>query len=753
MNRTHLGQIGRKDGIAIVLVLGLLSLLLLLAVAFSVSMRIERSGAGNYAYSVYAKHLAWTALARAMKSVDADLDAGAQSSMYPEWDMLASGAGAISWVNLGGAKALEYIPGSMTNMVAITNAGWEDVEDTNNSVVGRSAYLVVNTSGFLDVNLAGGTNRMLGTSAAELQLEWLPDFGTVAKTNAFVIDRRADGRYENLSEFRYLNSGLTSNRTASFVTYSMSPEQKYMGATGLVQKACVGGTETNLQNAAVKANILQKLADSGVSDAAARLAAYNSLVDYVDGDCIPVDLGSPSTELVPMINEAILDYEVEVLASGDYRVRGVTLNVEWFYPFDVATTNTFVADFGVTKVTDLGSTYPQLMPSTFSASAVPAGLGASVHQHITRNTGAPDKSGSGLDPSSAMTVHFIAEVKAQIKQQGGAVVDSVPFPYGNDGIPIEFNFVIPAVAAGSRTITTQEWAECVDPRFNWDPSNAGWEQWAISQNLRGLLGDPQWSGLTVESSPDAFNNYAAHLLSHDVGATIYGVNFDGTNELSATHLYVANRPLQTVGEMGYLCIRPWSTLRLYDHHFAHPMAGDPAYHKVLDCFTVYPPQVPGVRGQVNVNSFNTNVLAAVFYRAREKEFVPTSTNLSWATATTIAKAIVQGGPYTNLSAIGAVGNWPSYVNGQSDIEREAPIRNSAGLLTVRQNLFTILLASGTTSRGIGEIGRRSMGDWLSYQKAVALVWRDPFPVVTTETPQPSRKNHYWFVRYFSILED
>jgi len=44
-----MNQKDRRSGVAVIIVLGLLSLLMVLGVAFSTTMRVERFGAGNYA--------------------------------------------------------------------------------------------------------------------------------------------------------------------------------------------------------------------------------------------------------------------------------------------------------------------------------------------------------------------------------------------------------------------------------------------------------------------------------------------------------------------------------------------------------------------------------------------------------------------------------------------------------------------------------------------------------------------------------
>jgi hypothetical protein len=50
---------------------------------------------------------------------------------------------------------------------------------------------------------------------------------------------------------------------------------------------------------------------------------------------------------------------------------------------------------------------------------------------------------------------------------------------------------------------------------------------------------------------------------------------------------------------------------------------------------------------------------------------------------------------------------------------------------------------------MGLVGMRAVGDWFSYRRAVAVVWRDPFPA----TDADGNMSHFWFVRYLNMLDD
>ena len=100
----------RKDGVAVIIVLGLLALLMVLGVAFSVSMRVERTGAANYGNAVRTRQMVWAGLARAIGAINRRTP-----DMYPSGDVLVSGASSWGVTNGGGVrlltgKARDYVP-------------------------------------------------------------------------------------------------------------------------------------------------------------------------------------------------------------------------------------------------------------------------------------------------------------------------------------------------------------------------------------------------------------------------------------------------------------------------------------------------------------------------------------------------------------------------------------------------------------------------------------------------------------------
>jgi len=88
-----------RQGIALIITLGMLSVMMILGVAFVIAMRTERVAAGNFMEVMKARHLVYTALARAMDDVESDLDAARKwrTTGGPPWRETTSTAYPTQW--------------------------------------------------------------------------------------------------------------------------------------------------------------------------------------------------------------------------------------------------------------------------------------------------------------------------------------------------------------------------------------------------------------------------------------------------------------------------------------------------------------------------------------------------------------------------------------------------------------------------------------------------------------------------------
>jgi hypothetical protein len=200
-------------------------------------------------------------------------------------------------------------------------------------------------------------------------------------------------------------------------------------------------------------------------------------------------------------------------------------------------------------------------------------------------------------------------------------------------------------------------------------------------------------------------------------------------------MYVRNAPLLSVGDLGYLLYapnRPWQTVNLIGSSVL----------PVLDVFTVFTNDVR--YGLVNLNSTVTNVLATAF-NACPVEYAPgypAGGPIVPDEALMIAGAIMAGdgsGSYpgrptqgfANLSMIkfGKLHAGAVVPRINSWMAREGLVRNTCGLLGVRNQVFSIVMATQSRRQVFDpETGTWRPGIRVASHNAMATVWRDPFKV-------------------------
>ncbi len=745
MNRATTGDgIRRKgrEGVALLVVLGMLSLLLIMGVAFSVSMRTERSGAGNFAAGVLSKQLVMAALADAVEEIDlrmgfSNLTSTAAATnyiMYPDWDVINSDPGGSirSAVRLGWGDGLAHVPQVFHSILVTNEAYWLDgAVSHDQAVIGRRAFTAINCSGLLNANKVGenGRSRDQGASPREIQLANLSDFANLQAVTDFLDDRDMEHiRYESTKELADLNVGLSSN--VHFVVESMAgldPDIVYLPSND----TDIASSSTEIKAAFTRA---------GIQNSVTRDRAMRNLLDYVDDDNVPQDRRACNGEAVPLVNEVIMEYLLGVQPAG-VCLYGVTLDVEWAYPFaEVRSGESYKLSYQADFEALGANTHPEFVPTgplNANQSITP-----SVAGYGTIQVGAAPTPVIITNPA---TINFRVTLSDVAIKEGGTTVNELDKD-------LTIDVLIPNVRHDAFTPTIEthtNWVECIDPRFNWDPSNAAYasrglaSQWVPGPFLtmvQGAVGD-----YTASATKAAENSFASWIIQHPEGVTgvLNPSDYDADNLLDAI-AHVANRPIQSVGELGNLCLQPWYTLRLYDHGEGPFSGQNPPYHRVLDYFSRSQAKGKTTRGLVNVNTIETEVLASVLLDMPVKEYDSPAPNippnpasrapLDWNESLDIADEIINGGPYTNLADLGQV-DWPfvstNILSGPwrtRELSKEAVIRNTADLLTTRQNLFVVLLAGGPFSRGVGIVARQGkMGDWLGTQRAVAVLWRDPIP--------------------------
>lgn len=714
--------INDRRGVAIIMVLGLLAVLMIAAMAFSISMRVERQGAASFRNSMQSRHMLFAALGRAMEDINGQMVTSNSFKIFPPDAVLGSrGEGVFTnedtRARLLTRKALEFLPDDLADNVMSTPAYWHTIENSEGTIVGRYSFVAADCSGWIDINHAGGLDRLRGVSPAEIQIDGIDG----VRDAAALLNERDNYPFETFRELTAFGDAegfLSATNVKDLFTFSLSPVGEFLhNGTNLRSQVYIGTNRSEWS----EEDILSAFEECTMrADYDAGLA-YSNLLDYIDEDLVPTNLADGHVDMAPMLNEVVFCYTLHVETNGQYSMpHGFepVMQLECMYPFREFSGESYSLEYELSFEKKDANTHDELIPDDMSGAET---FGAS-EQYNRRDIYGEDKNGN-VDTND-FDLNFTAELKIRLKESTSSsnLVDQVPYPdfSGSAGFVFE---VDREVSAGDH-FTITNWFECVDPRFNGSADNVA--SWIPGKTIKMFYG---------VDKPTIGKDNTVTLAVFDSDEAAYDPKADGD-----TALHIANTNLQTVGELGYICLdRPWHTIGLYKH------AEWSDYDHVLDWFTTR--EKGFQKGLVNINSFNTNALAAVFTYVPLKEYDPVfplpDRQIDQGVAEEIANEIWSNGPYTNVSELGRL-DWGDSVSGD-EIDREAPIRNSVELLTTRQNIFTIILAADSYAEPVGGLREGHYGSVRARARAVAVVWRDPWP--------DAGGKHRYFLRYFDVLRE
>ena len=688
-----------KSGVALILVIGLLALMMVMAVAFAIYMRTERMAAGNFRNDVRVRQLLHAALARALE----DLESNLGHSPYPKWETFASTNGTTPIEGFDNPPILDWVPLAPLASGIDPLPRWVDLVDVGEE--GRIGYLVVNCSGLLDANSSGDgvSDRGIGTNVCEIQFDACPEVANAGE----LVDGRPYETIQELGQVGRASGALSTRFVSNFVCYSYFPTG-YVGGTNITL-VDLSGDDTALLGR--RQDIVDGLIRSGIPADQAPFV-FTNLLDYVDADSIPRDLGTACTESVPMFNEILVTniFKFRSVDTNLFVSMQVPVSFEWFYPFVKPLANSYWIEFDVAferaGTTDPAFPIPANTNGTLDSTAVgytPGLAFAATCPRIVINT--PEMSCTAF---MGAVVQLRARVKVKMHQGSatGPVVDATPYP---DTTTLDFT--LPQISVPNTPATVNRGsardAECADPRFNWSST-----QWRFLDNANTVF-SPYTNRITT-----------TYLQSRDT---------DGHGQM-----FVADRPLASVAELTYLLrggiSSPqdyrWNTIRLVDWQQSgfsvHPC------DTILDNFVIGTNKP--VRGYVNPNSGQQEVLAAVFTNMWLNNY-PDETNPPAFRLQDDTRNLVNFwvstnmNPwrcnFTNLSDIGHATNVfnSAVLSGLTPFQKESFFRNTAGLLNTRQQYFKILLFAQTTK----SVVRMTDKSVISFSRAIAEVWRDPLP--------------------------
>ncbi len=748
-----------RRGIALVIVLGLMAMLAIFGISFATTMRTEHRAARMAGDNLGAIEMTYYGLAEALYHLDRDAEL--VQWVAPNWpkytihsgmntyhpDKLGGGlndmlAGYGVWFTpaaiVGGPPPNDGRARDETN-----NVRWIRVKTPEGRVIGQFCYMLIDVSGFLDPNgnystipeLARSQTRQFGTNVTELALT-NPILSELRRgRERFLYDGRIGhprhkpyGRIETLADMRPALSSpnlwdgtipMSNIIATNFFPFSYFPPG-YADATTREAKPQTDLRGTGPELAARAAEI--KAALVGLIPPTELDFFFKNLIDYVDDDYVPGGLASSigpgqdnadsfCTEPVPMLNE--LQIGCLYQAAGPNIALRFRVTTELFFPF-LFTSNSIASPPPPTLQLRFRG---RLEGGTFE----PKTFNQNINISWNPNWWVKDGNVAASDPTTPqITTHpinlsmtapatnavpperFVIEEWA-LTLPNGTVLDRLA-PV-NNGVVADLRMdEWLSVNVNSPQPVYCGW-ECNDPRINWLLMNA--THWPYSYKARAL------------SNP----------FDPDV-TTLGAMNRSAEKEQGEWAMYVSNGPLYSIGELGYLLFRstrPWQTISFF------PAAGGRvAFLPVLDRFTLFPyPR----HGLVNINTRITNVLATAFNNCpvelapgilQSGDRVP----LRPTEAMEIAGAIVAARPpqgFINMSDIRnvtALGTAVPRIT--SWLAREGLIRNTHGLLGIRQNLIMALIAGQSLQQFTDPETGSSSVTRLAGHRAFATIWRDPY---------------------------
>ena len=653
------------------------------------------------------------------------------------WTLFANGRNTIQIQNDTDSDVFQ--PG---HLYRIARPQWQPVED-----VGRIAYLVIDASGLLDINMAGGAGtRGIGADPAELELGDLDDLGTWA--SSFLSERDGQSEwYENVADLDAQNNALstpTVRALQNLFTYS-----HYPAAYTNIAPADLSGNWTDLP-ASAKEDRLKPIRESFREivkpyypnetdlDPAVEALVVN-LHDYVDDDSVPGSYLAPGgntqgpyVEAVPMISEVVITNTLTASGSmvSPFPQSRILIYVEYAYPFAGPPQGApFTLSYTVEYVPDAQT--PAGMFPAGPMSGAKTGINPSPNDQYVALT--PFQPVVLNTATNTTNFTFDVVINAQIKNDAGQVVDQMA--------TLTEKVAVTALRPDN-PFNKEYGKDVIDPVYNWHPNH--------------------W-----RDSPPVFT-WTNTLGTINSDTTNFFTRSDNSMRIDTNLAWsVRNGPMESVGELGYLYfpglryadpnrydlyhspnpifngrmrmkLSPWlwRTIRLYDR-------GDGSqWDRVLDYFAITDETTR--RGLVNVNSQDLEPLGAVFNEMRIDDYPggAVASTLEWSDAVLPdaldVAGVISGYTVTNqLDSLSDLGRSQLIrqlfqvlnLQNASEVRKEAVIRNACGLLHTRQNLFIILLAGKT------EIAVE--------QRAMAVVWRDP-------TVQNGM--HQSFIRWFTWLE-
>ena len=832
------GGMDRRRGVALIIVLGFLTIMVLMAVAFLTQARTERMVSDSTLEAMRGRQLLRTAVNAAMNDYSTYLWAEqiivpadpAERMFVSRPPSSAAGmngrtVGADN-VSLLVGEVLDWIPRGYLDppFDAVSEvdaqAQWilirENPNNPQSRILGRYAYVCFDSSGGLDANLIarsegvaaqdvrGFTNRFRrsvrdvpmgnlketvdANEFKRLRKGWkgFDSLQSVIKlTDGHYIDGQTDFESGDApapgklpSNVRWRDDRIETKRALdpsnvnSLVSYSLSA---YRG--GRYDRVSGRWTEPKPMNESTDWESL--LAPLNYQLAHGWGSWINKAIyDYTHPTQVPQGTDYPSPKNVPMFNEIAVNYEL-VPPSGavaDYQLR-LNLAMEFWYPFpsrdnDNAGTYSFQAPSvgcGSTP-TGPGDIYVQLIlmdpgppmtvypiaPALNTATPAPLSVDAKWNGGIPYRP-TPDRISidipltSPVGPLPAPPANLTMTIRGTLLQQPvyltgpGGKADMLP---GGGATPMSFEGVV-NLPVGTPSPTNSY--AVTDPRMNHE---------------RG-----QW----VQESPPSLgqmNNW----FTAPVMLKSAGMMSDTALREEGMCMYSRNGPMESPAEIGFISNgKEWGSIDLCTREGVELLAtlvSTNLYGEwLLNDRVIY------TNGTINPHTRSEDALVAAFYDLPANEvpgqesdnFSPVATYpgktineelaktlaekilfesdmSSVATGERLARSFQFGSDWARVEAMQKRKDLAML--GLNNNQRESLIRNTWGLFSPENSMFTVVAIAQAIKESPGNVGIWNEKEDMvtGERRAVALIWRDPF-----KTGQ--NLHHEMFVRMYRYLND
>ena len=794
-NRRRKGE----EGVALIVVLGFLSLMLVIAVAFLSTAQVERQVSDASLEAIRSRQLLRSALSAAMNDYSRELwreKLYLPDKDYEVFTSESSGMDAVpgSGRNLAGSQtyllrgeSLDWIPAkyrtvSVTNLV--DDAEWILVREDPGSrsrILGRYAYVCFDCSGALDANFVAleddigkadsrAVSNRTRRTIREVPMGLLPelaDAGTfknyrrgwkgfdspqmlVKLTDGYPNDGNegSNTRWQpDRKEFKG-QAGLTSNLVSELTSYSLSAYRggRYNRGKAEWEKPKYIDPETGsgawaalggLQNQVNQGDIEQQVRDFTSSQTTP-----------------PVGVTYPSIKNVPMFNEIIVRNMHLSATPTKIQIPGADERDGYEYSATVEVQFEFWYPFPGNKA---GQTY-QLEAPTLSMGSSPAASQIIMPVALVLNGGRVMLSAESTDPDPKT-------VTVEAKYNAGK-------PYITQAFKYKVKFVTtPAMATDDpgvlwwRGWQTQGDIDLVSGGTPVDRMPKGLGR-SLSVMIPAGSDDPGEGTYSKEVCDPRLNHLASEWQdAREVGGTPGAVNgcteANGDYKLEGAAMFCRNGEMETPADFGFFPTgTSWRTLDLLNENGAEFLALSTMDKNVRDAL-----EKDGVfytNAQLNVNTRCSNALASAFcdismmevpnWDAKDHEGID---DMGEETAREVAKRIMEATgktPYqsgmdwaANAGLMGDKGYLAA--QGYNRNQRESLLRNMYGLFSVADSLFTVVVVAQTVKEGPDKVGTWDSEDQITGERrGVALVWRDPFKT-------GNNLHHEMMVKMFRYLND